>query len=165
MLKKIGMLMTWLAMTFMVQAQQNLGELVAEAGVDWMIGQWQFTTDNGDDLILEFGADLDKHMGTVRYKDQRTESKGIVLLDPSSKEVKYYSVNNRGAFGTGTWTVEDNKAVLKFKQTDADGATMRMGLAFAKVDANTMEVQIFELGDSDKLGDEARFTAKFKRKK
>jgi hypothetical protein len=40
-----------------------------------------------------------------------------------------------------------------------------MGITFAKVDANTMEVQIFELSDGDKLGRDARFTTKFKRKK
>ena len=165
MFRKLVLTLALLGCVTAVQAQKSLGDLASEAGVDWLAGQWQGVNDSGDSLSLSFTPDLDKNISLVHFKDQNTESKGIVVVDPSTSEPKYFCGNNQGGYGTGVWSVEDKKAVLKYKHTAADGKVTRMGFTFAKVDAETMELKILELSDKDELGTEARWTAKFKRKK
>ena len=165
MLRKIGLVLALLGWVTVAQAQKSLGDLAADAGLDWLAGQWQAVSDRGDALSISFTPDLDKNIALVHYKDQNTESKGIVVVDPSTSEPRYYCGNNQGGYGTGVWSLEDKKAVLKYKHTAADGKVTRMGFTFAKVDAETMELKILELSDQDTLGTEPRWTAKFKRKK
>jgi hypothetical protein len=165
MLKKLGLALALMALVTVARAQQNLGEMVSSAGLEWLAGDWQAETDSGNTLAVSFKMDLDKHLCFVHQKDQRSESKGMVYLDPATSEVKFCSVNNLGGLGTGVWSVEDAKAVLKYKHTGADGRTGRIGLTFAKVNADSMEVKIFELSENNELGTEARTTVKFNRKK
>lgn len=166
MLKKIVCLLALVGFVSVAQAQSaKLGDLAAEAGVDWLVGDWQAVTDSGDTIFISFKADLDNRVGSVHFKDRRSESKGIVVLDPVSGEVKYYTGNNRGDVGTGVWSAEDKKAILKYKHTSADGNTSRMGLVFSKVNADTMQVKLYELSGQDELGDESRGDLEFKRKK
>lgn len=165
MLKKIVCLLAFAGVITAAQAQSKLGDLVAEAGVDWLVGDWQAETDSGDTVFISLKADLDNRVGFIHFKDRRSESKGIVVLDPISGEAKYYSGNNRGDAGTGVWTAEDNKAILKYKHTSADGNTTRMGLVFSKVNANTMRVALHELSEKDVLGEGSRGDLEFKRKK
>jgi hypothetical protein len=165
MLKKIGMLALLCGMMSVAQAQDSLGDLVNQAGVDWLMGDWQTTSDRGDTVQLSFKGDLDNHVAFITHKDQRTESKGIVIVEPGSTQPKYYAGDKLGGSGTGVWSVEDGKAILKYKHTAADGKVSKMGITFAKVDADTMEVNIYSLSDSDELGTDARVTTKFKRTK
>lgn len=165
MLKKTVGLLALVGATFVAQAQSSLGELASQAKVDWLMGDWQATTDNGGTMAVSFKGDLDNHIALVTQKDQRSESKGIIIVDPAGGEPKFYCGNNLGGTGSGVWSAEDGKAVLKYKHTDADGRTMKMGITFTKVDANTMEVRIFDLSDKDELGTDARTTVQFKRKK
>jgi len=165
MLKKSAILIALASMLCLAQAQQSLGDMASGAGLDWMAGEWQSANDSGNTVLLEFKPDLDKHIVLVHHKDQRSESKGIVLVDPTTGQPKYYNGNNLGGTGTGVWSAERKKAILKYKHTDAEGKTAKMGLTFAKLDDDSMEVKIFALGDDDQLGDEARVTTTFKRKK
>jgi len=165
MLKKLGILMALAGMMCIAQAQQSLGDMVSGAGVDWLAGDWQAINDSGDTVFLGFKADLDNHIAFVHYKDQRSESKGIVMVDPGTGLPKYYAGNNQGGSGTGVWSVDGKKVILKYKHTAADGKTSRIGITFAKLDGESMEVKILALNDKDELGDDARWTGKFKRKK
>ena len=165
MLKKLGILIAFAGMVCLAQAQQSLGDMVSGAGVDWLAGDWQAVNDSGDTVLLEFKPDLDKHIAFVHYKDQRTESRGIIVVDPGTGLPKYYTGDNKGGTGTGAWSVDGKKVILKYKHTGADGTTTRMGISFAKLDGESMEVKILDLSERDELGDDARWTGKFKRKK
>jgi hypothetical protein len=165
MLKKTAIVLALFGAAIIVQAQSSLGELATQAKVDWLMGDWQAVSDSGDTTSVSFKADLDKHIAFVSHKDARGESKGIIIVDPVSGEPKFYSGNSLGGSGTGVWTAEDGKAILKYKQVAADGRTTSMGITFSKVDANSMEVKIYDLNDKGELGSDPRSTVQFKRKK
>jgi hypothetical protein len=165
MLKKIGIVLALMGLVIVARAQQSLGDMVSSAGLEWLAGDWQAETDNGSTIALSFKMDLDKHLCFVHQKGERSEAKGMVYVDPTSSEIKFCSVNNLGGAGTGVWSAEEGKAVLKYKHAGTDGRTMRLGMTFAKVNADSMEVKIFELSDNNELGNEARTTIKFNRKK
>jgi hypothetical protein len=57
------------------------------------------------------------------------------------------------------------KAILKQKHAGIDGKITRMAITFAKVNADSMEVKIFDLNDQNEMGSEARITTTFQRKK
>lgn len=165
MLKKVELVLALIGLVTVARAQQSLGDLASGAGVEWLAGEWQAETDDGNTVFLSFTPDLDKHICIVHQKDQRSESKGIVFVDPATSEAKFCTANNRGGSGSGVWSAKDGKAILKYKHTSAEGTTARMGLSFTKVNAGTMEVKIFELSENNELGNEARTTLKFNRKK
>jgi hypothetical protein len=164
MLRKIGLLLAMCGLLTTAHAQKSLAEAATEAGVDWLLGQWQ-ADNNGDVLALSFKAELDKHVVIVNYKDRRSETTGIILLEPGTMEPKYYAGDNLGGVGTGEWSAEDNKAILKNKHTNIDGKITKIGFTFTKVNADSMEVKIFALNDQNELGSEARSTITFQRKK
>jgi hypothetical protein len=165
MLHRIGTAVVLLGMLSVSYAQNILGQMVKEVGVDWIIGQWETTTKGGDTVTVTFKADLNDHIGTIHYKDPRLESKGIVVVDPESGIAKYYLGDNQGGVGAGVWSAEDQKAILKIKLTAADGKSTRMGMIFRKVDADTIEVKHYELSDTEELGHQIRATLTLKRKK
>jgi hypothetical protein len=165
MLRKIAVLLAMFGLLTTAYAEKSLGELAAEGGVDWLVGQWQLDSDSGDGSTLSFKAELDNHVVTVIYKDQRSETKGMIFLPPGTMEPKYYSGDDKGGVGIGVWSAEDNKAILKNKHTDSEGKVIKMAITFAKLDANSMEIKIFDLDDQNQMGSDARVTAKFVRKK
>jgi hypothetical protein len=164
MLKQIGLLLAISGLLTTAHAQKSLAEVATEAGVDWLLGQWQ-SDSNGDVLALSFKAELDKHVIIVNYKDRRSETMGMILLEPGTMEPKYYAGDNLGGAGTGEWSAEDNKAILKHKHTDIDGKITKLGFTFTKVNADSMEVKIFALNDQNEMGSEARSNTTFQRKK
>jgi hypothetical protein len=165
MLRKIATILALFGLLTAARAEKSLGELASEAGVEWLLGQWQLEGDDADGPTLVFKGELDNHVVAVTYKDQRSETKGMIFLPPGTIEPKYYSGDDKGGVGIGAWSVEDNKAVLKNKHTDSEGRTIKMAITFEKLDDKSMEVKIFDLDDQNKLGSDARMTAKFVRKK
>lgn len=145
-------------------AQRTLSGLAAEVGVEWIIGSWVGTSDSGGTIELSFKPDLKDRIAIVTYNDGRSESRGMIYMDPNSEEPKYLSVNTQGAVGTGTWTAEDNKPILKYRQVNSDGQTSKMALVFKKIDAKTMEVALHDLESGDQVSDSSRGSIQFKRK-
>jgi hypothetical protein len=164
MIKRLSLLLVAAALTLTTQAQRSLGDLASAEGVDWLAGSWTAPTDSGDTIQLSFTPDLDQHIALVHYKDGRSESKGIIYVDPASGMPKYCTANSQGGVGTGDWDVEGDKVVLKYKHTTASLETMRMGMKFEKVDAKTMKVSIHELTAGNQLSDTPRWSTNFKRK-
>ncbi len=164
MLKKMVLLVSMAGLLCAAQAQQSLGDMASQAGVEWLAGDWQ-SADDGGSVSISFKPDLNNYVVFVTYKDQRADSKGMIFVDPASSQAKYCSANDQGGAGTGTWSAEKGKAILKYKHTEANGQVARMGITFSKTDSSTMEVKILDLNEKDQLGDEEKMTAKFKRKK
>lgn len=146
-------------------AQQKLGDLVTEGGFNWMIGKWQFTTDEGDKIDLVYKWELDKHLATIHLKIPNFEYRGMIFYVPTEDKIIQIGADNQGGSGKGTWNADGNKAVLKTEHTSADSQTNKAGYAFSKVDADTMKVEVFEVYGSDELSDYPNFTMEYKRQK
>ncbi len=146
-------------------AQQKLGDFVAEGGFDWLIGKWQATTDEGDKVELVYEWGLEKYMANIRFKTPDFEYRGMIFYKPTEDKIVQVGVDNQGGNGKGTWEAQGNKAVLKHEHTGADRQSSKMGFAHSKVDANAMKWEIYEVYSSGELADYPNFTVDFKRQK
>jgi hypothetical protein len=146
-------------------AQQKLGDLVAEGGFDWIIGNWEATSDEGDKIELVYKWELDKHMVSMLLKWPDNEYRAMIFYKPTEDKIIQVTVDNKGGTGKGTWEPNGDKAVLKHEHTGSDWQTNKMGFVHSKVDDNTMKWDIHELYSSGELADYSSFTIEFKRQK
>ncbi len=147
------------------RAQQKLGDLVTEGGFDWLVGNWEATSNEGDKIELVYKWELDKHLMTMLLKFADNEYRAMIFYKPTEDQVVQITVDNQGGTGKGIWEADGNKAVLKHEHIGADWQTNKMGFAHSKVDANTMKWDIHEMYSSDELSSYPNFTVEFKRQK
>jgi hypothetical protein len=148
-----------------LQAQQSLTELVTEAKADWMFGQWEAQTDNGDPVRLNISWDLEKHVVVLHVKTADLESKGFTALDPASREARYFSFDSRGSIGKGTWGVESDELVLRTESQNPDRGPWKVAFVFTGNASDGLTVRMHPINESGGLATAARLTLKFKKQK
>jgi hypothetical protein len=146
-------------------AQEKLGDLVTEGGFDWMIGSWTATTDQGDKISLAWTWELDKHVLNMHLKWPNYEYRGMIYYVPAEDKIVQVGADDRGGNGKGVWESEDDKAILKYENTDADGQTRKIAMVHSRVDKDTMKVEVYKLSDTGQLSESPVFTTQYKRLK
>jgi len=146
-------------------AQEKLGDLVEEAGFNWMIGRWTATTDDGQEIEMIYRWGLDKYMATVDFKMGEYAYRGMIFYVPNEQKVVEIGVDNRGGTAKGTWDMEGEKAISKSERTQADGETMRTAMLNSKVNDKTMKVAVYRVEANGEQADEPWATLEFKRQK
>jgi hypothetical protein len=147
------------------RAQEKLGDLVTEGGFDWMIGDWTATTDQGDKIDLAWKWELDKHMLNMHLKWPNYEYRGMIYYVPAEDKIVQVGADDRGGSGKGVWESEDDKAILKYENTDADGRTRKIAMVHSRVDKDAMKVEVYKISDTGELGESPAFTTEYKRLK
>jgi hypothetical protein len=151
--------------TTVASAQQKLGDLVAEGGYEWMIGKWEATTDDGEQIKLEYKWELDKHIITMMFKIPDNEFRAMIYYKPTDDQVVQVTVDKKGGTGKGVWEPAGDKAILRHEHTDANWETQKMAIVHSKVDNNTMRWDIHEIYSSGELSDYPNLTVDLKRQK
>jgi hypothetical protein len=157
----VGLLACMLSMS--AHAQASLQSLVSDANAEWMFGKWQAETENGDAVTLDVSWELDKHAVLLHVKVGDMESKGYTVLEPKAEMPKYYSFDNRGVVGKGSWNMEDGKLVLRVESEGPERST-KMGFVFTGSASSGLQVQMHTIESSGDLATPARATFKFKKK-
>jgi hypothetical protein len=147
------------------QAQQSLAELVTEAKADWMFGQWEAQTDNGDTVRLNVSWDLDKHVVVLHVQAGEVNSKSYTVLDPTSREARYVSFDNRGSVGKGTWAMESDELVLRTESQSSERGPWKVAFVFTGNASEGLQVRMHTINESGGLVTPARMTLKFKKQK
>ena len=155
-------LLVW---TSAAAAQEKLGDLVEEAGFNWMIGRWTATTDDGQEIEMTYKWGLDRYLATVDFKMGEYAYRGMIFYVPSEQKVIEIGVDNRGGTAKGTWEIDGEKAISKSERTQADGETMRVAMSNSKVNAETMKVAVYQIQANGEQADEPWATLQFKRQK
>jgi len=151
--------------TSAVAAQEKLGDLVEEAGFNWMIGRWTATTDDGQEIEMTYKWGLDRYLATVDFKMGEYAYRGMIFYVPSEQKVIEIGVDNRGGTAKGTWEIDGEKTISKSERTQADGETMRVAMSNSKVNAETMKVAVYQIQANGEQADEPWATLQFKRQK
>ena len=146
-------------------AQEKLGDLVAEAGFDWMVGRWTATTDDGQEIEMSYRWGLDRHLATVDFKMGEYAYHGMIFYDSAEQKIVEVGVDNRGGTAKGTWDMEDEKAISKSDRRQADGESMKMAMLNSKVDARTMKIEVFSVDSTGERGEQPWAALEFKRQK
>ena len=150
--------------SFSAQAQISLTSLVADASAEWMFGQWEAQTDNGDAVTLNVSWDLDKHVVVLHVKVGDMESKGYTVLEPKAELPKYYSFDNRGSVGKGSWNMENGELVLRVDTENPDRGPSKAAFVFTGSASSGLQVRMHSVDSSGDLATPARATFKFKKK-
>ena len=146
-------------------AQEKLGDLVGEAGFNWMIGRWTATTDDGQEIEMTYRWGLDKYMATVDFKMGEYAYRGMIFYSPSEQKIVEIGIDNRGGTAKGSWDMEGEKAVSKSERNQADGETMRTAMVNSKVNGKTMKVAVYQVESNGEKANEPWATLEFKRQK
>jgi uncharacterized protein (TIGR03067 family) len=146
-------------------AQDKLGDLVAQYGYDWLVGKWAATTDNGQQVELEYKWILDKCAMCVNVVIGDFKYHGLIMFVPSREEVIQTGADNMGATWTGTWTEDYEGAVNRNQRLEADGTAQTMDMVYTKVDNNSFKVKEYAVEDGGYRASEARGELTFKRQK
>jgi hypothetical protein len=124
-------------------AQQSLGDLVTEYGYDWLVGKWAATTDNGENVELEYKWGLDRHVILVDFKMGDFKYHGMIMFIPSREEVVQMGADNQGSIWNGTWGDDYNGAAHSMENTKSDGSKEKSEMVHSKVDGNTMKIGVY----------------------
>ena len=146
-------------------AQEKLGDLVEEAGFNWMIGRWTATTDDGQEIEISYRWGLDRYLATYDFKMGEFAYRGMIFYVPTEQKVVEMGVDNRGGTAKATWDIEGEKAVSKSERIQADGETVRMAIINSKVNNKTMKMELYGTDSSGEQADEPWATLQFKRQK
>jgi len=151
--------------TSSAMSQEKLGDLVAEAGFDWMVGRWTAMTDDGQEIEMAYRWGLDRHMATVDFKMGEYAYHAMIYYDSAEQKIVEVGVDNRGGTGKGTWDMEGEKAISKSDRRSADGEAMKVALLHSKVDAKTMKIEVFSVDSTGERAEDPWATLDFKRQK
>lgn len=148
---------------FSACAQGSLENLVSEAKADWMFAKWQAETENGDKVTLNVSWDLEKHVVVLHVKIGDMESKGYTVMEPKAELPKYYSFDNRGSVGKGSWNMENGDLVLRVESEVPDRGPRKTAFVFTGTPSTGLQVSMHSVDNSGDLATPARMNLKFKK--
>jgi len=129
-------------------AQEKLGDLVASGGYDWIIGKWVATTDDGQKAQSNFDWALDKcvvlndlQVGDFKYQ-------GLIMLPPGGGDAFDEGADTSGGIWKGSWSPEGDGLVRRVEHTSHDGQVRKGDIVYSKVDADTITIAIYAIGEN-----------------
>ncbi len=144
-----------------VQAQ-TMGDIVAEAGVEWLIGNW--VEEGRPSTRVTFEWLLDKHAISVGFDADSVKARGIIIYRAHTNEVLYFAADNGGATGEGEWILRSGHPTLLYKQIRKNGNENNAGFVHKRIDDNTMLIEVYELDDEGEISGTPLSSPKFVRK-
>lgn len=145
-------------------SQDSLKDIVEQQGIAWMIGRWKATMDDGTEMLLTYRWAVKGHAMISSFKMGERSTLGLIYLDFDEQQGKQISVDSRGQVTKATWEAQDDEAISKTKMTNEYGEATDVGIAYSKVDDNTIKVAIYGL-DNGELSDDSWFDINFKKEK
>ena len=147
-----------------VRAQENLGDLVAQYGYDWLIGKWAAVSDEGQ-VELEYKWILDKCAMCVNLTMGEFKYHGLIMFVPSREEIVQLGADNMGATWSETWTEDYEGAVNRNQRLRPDGSTDAVDLVFIKIDNNSFKLKEYSVEAGGYRASQASGEAMFRRQK
>ncbi len=145
--------------------KESLGDLVSEAGFDWIVGSWVAETEEGQKYEIVYKWELNKHAITVHFKRGDYEHHSMIFYMASEDKIVQIGADNRGGTSKGAWQFERDKAIHKTEHIPADGKSGKIGIVHSKTDAGTMRAAAHMLNDADELDFEPWGVLEYRRQK
>jgi len=162
--KSLVVMTLLVAMGTVATGQESLKDIVEQEGFAWLVGQWKAVTDDGSEIILTYRWAVDGHAIVSDLRMGENVSQGIIYLVADEQQARQLTVDSRGRATTATWEVQGGKVITKTKMTDEYGEATNIGIVYSKVDATTMNVEIYRL-ENGELSDYSSFDIDFKKQK
>ncbi len=137
-----------------VQEKESLGDLVSEAGLDWMIDRWAADSEKGQKYEIIYKWELNKHAITVQLKRGDYEHHSMIFYKAFEDKIVEIGADNIGGTTKGAWELEGDKAIHKMEHTPADGKTGKMVVIYSKTDIGMMRAEAYIPNDAGELDEE-----------
>lgn len=147
------------------QDGMKLRDVVEEYGFGWMFGEWAATTEDGQKIQSYYKWELGGHLVSLGFQMGEFKGRGMIFYDPGEDQIVQIGVDSRGGTVKGAWDAYGDMAVAKLYYSAPDGQINKMGATHAKVDADTMKVEFYELDNDGELAEETTGTMEYKRQK
>ena len=163
-MKKILTIFAVLNLALIPQVQASLGDKIAEAEAEWIVGIWEGDID-GNKVILTYWWAIKDHVLASHFKSNDTETYSLISLNAETDEVEQTGYDNKGRKQTGSWGPKDDMPMLTLTSKDDNGNDSTMGVAFRRIDQNNIELQIYRVDADGNVGDFSEFAFEMKRVK
>ncbi len=144
-------------------AQQTLGDLVREGGLEWLLGRWTSTLGEDTKVQLVYRWTIKDRLITADLKTGDYAYHGMIFISPDEQQVVEIGVDSNGGCAKGTWGPDGMDAVSTGKLTDAQGKTERFALVHSKVDDKTMRVTLHQVDENGVRAKQASVVMEYKR--
>lgn len=136
-----------------VARAESLGDIIAQQGLDWIIGAWSDKGTNGQGLKMSYEWRLDKHAIAVKVQTPERNVEGIIARNPKSGDVGYVAVDNQGGGALGKFSKEDDKIILKLSYQGSDGESGRIAIVHEKSEGEGIKITVHKLDESGNIGE------------
>ena len=131
-----------------------LRDRVRTAGVDWVVGEWRGTNNQGQAITVDYEWGLDGHLLEIDLAIADNTYKGTILRRPDDGALTEVGADNRGGMTHATWEVKDGALLSKRTGTRPGGQVIRIAVRNRKVDADTVLATVHTLSPEGELGEE-----------
>ena len=139
-------------------------KLQDKPGLDRLIGDWVYTTDDGGIFELSYKWGLNKHAVISRFDMAgRYSGYGLTYYDPTKGKIVHAGIDSVGGLGRGSWQIDGEKLVWKLSYVGPTGEQRKMAVVYTPGE-NTLKMEYFGLGDNGELTGEPQRTTEFQRK-
>lgn len=163
-MKKLLTLLALMGLAVAPQAQTTLGDKIAEAEAEWIVGNWEADLD-GTKVTLSYSWAIKDHVLASHFKGNNSESYSLIALNAETDEVEQTGYDKKGKKSKGSWGPKDDMPMLTLTSKDDNGNDSTMGVAFRRIDQNNIELQIYRVDADGNVGDFSEFAFEMKRVK
>ena len=140
----------------------NLGELVEQESLNWVMGKWTATTDQGAEITLVHRWTLDKNAIAVNFTMGDYKYQSMIIKMPGYEDrVIEGGADNQGNMTKSEWAPEGENLVCTSTRYMADGEVMTTALVYSKVNWKTMKVAMYTVENGTRS--DTPWTVEFKR--
>jgi hypothetical protein len=142
----------------------NIGELLKAKGIEWLLGNWETTTEKGEAVEAKFSLGMNDFIISVEASVGEKKNSGMIFYTQVKKSIIYTGADNLGGSMKGACQIEDGKFVMNLELTTVDGKLTKFTRYLSKIDADTMKSETFVFTDGKKP-EQPTGVFEFKRKK
>lgn len=99
----------------------TLGDKLTEAGFDHIIGTWVDEDTNGTQASVTYAWRYTDHVIEITSRDTEKETVALMAVNQGDDSVVHTHADNTGGIGKGSWSKEDDEAVLTLDYVTGDG--------------------------------------------
>ena len=155
-MKKLTSLLIFVGLAINVSGQdQPTNREEAMAKVNWLIGDWERTSSNGEKQLTSYKWAIE-NIAILITTGGRMQSSGVLGFDRINGKLVGKSFNRIGT-ADSEWSFSDGKLIekitLKGKNRDGEPFEFKFARSYRSVDKNTLETATHRVGDNGEVGE------------
>lgn len=146
-----------------LNAQESVRAVFQKEGVDWIVGRWTGTNEQGRDITICYEWDLEGHVLELDLTIGDMGYKGMLVRRPTDGRLIEFGADSTGGVTRSRWRMEEGTLISERTGARAEEPEVRVAVVSKKVDENTFIATVHALSEDGAMGDETLDTVKLTR--